>query len=506
MKTRSGFMRGVTLVCLCMLAIVCVIPLQAQFDMKSLKKKAEDVKKEIKTSGSTSGTSTGTESAPSVPSSVPSKGSDEDEERLRSLYFSFSDLQNFYGDPWGERGSAEERAKQFFDKCTVMEYPKMKQEMDAIMARNPSFMNPNSSAKDYYDKIEKEMEKFRAFVDGAHTDRINFLIEEAYKNLAAGKAKAGKANDFAQAAVLGCKGALLMLLDHGGMKKLLGDAEAAAAKMGSHLDAVYTSPFHKANAGKMVFSKHPVVITQENPSSMGTSFLASDEIYGMIYLRGNYTDVTKGNHIVNIRILIDGVERANHMWNVPADKRELTYIPMEYLPDPKTMQTQGAVKYAKAFAEASPRPHKITVRCEAEYSSNLLAEGTFDLDCSSGMEKLQERAKAMEAAKFSQVGMPKAVQSNPKLEGEMMAAMSEWKEKPIKANIIDKDWEIHRHPISGAIEYRTIRAALGMKTPQGTCRVFVLSFKQDYAGKSWGRTQHYGVGDSFDIACENINK
>lgn len=494
------------IIALCAVVLVLAVPLRAQFDLNSVKKKAEEVKKELKTgsSSSSSSTSTGSESKSLPTPTGNAQGNPDDEERMRTLYFSFMDLQNFYGDPWGERGSAEERAQQFHALCTKMEYPKMKQEMDAIMARNPAFMNPNSSAMDYYNKIEAEMKKFRTFVDGYHTQRINQLIEDAYKFFAAGKAQAGKANDFAQAAVLGCQGALLMLPDHAGMKKLLKDAETTASKMGASLDKVYTSAFHKSHAGQAVFSTRPVTIGQENPSAFSSSFKASDEIYGMIYLKGTYTDVTKGNHIVNIRILIDGVEKANHMWNVPAEKRELTYIPMEYLPDPKTMQTQGAIKYAKAFSEMSPRPHKITIKCEAEYASNLLAEGEFELDGSDGMDKLQARYTAMQSAKLGQVGMPKAVQSNPKLEAEMMAAMSEWKEKPLKANIIDKDWEIHRHPISGAIEYRTIRAALGMKTPSGTCRVFILSFKQDYSGKAWGRTQHYGVGDSFDIGCENI--
>ncbi len=96
---------------------------------------------------------------------------------------------------------------------------------------------------------------------------------------------------------------------------------------------------------------------------------------------------------------------------------------------------------------------------------------------------------------------------NAQLEKEMVAASDHDNDKPLRAVITANEWTIHRNPISGAIEYRTINAALATKrVSDGTCRIFYVSFKQMYNGGSYGKTQHHGVGDNEEIPCENVNK
>jgi hypothetical protein len=43
-----------------------------------------------------------------------------------------------------------------------------------------------------------------------------------------------------------------------------------------------------------------------------------------------------------------------------------------------------------------------------------------------------------------------------------------------------------------------------MKKPDGGCRMFVISFRQQYQGKKYGKAQQHGVGDSADIPCDNV--
>jgi hypothetical protein len=47
-------------------------------------------------------------------------------------------------------------------------------------------------------------------------------------------------------------------------------------------------------------------------------------------------------------------------------------------------------------------------------------------------------------------------------------------------------------------------AKVAVKTPEGTYKLFSLTFKQDYDGKNYGKTELYAVGDSLVILFENI--
>ena len=90
------------------------------------------------------------------------------------------------------------------------------------------------------------------------------------------------------------------------------------------------------------------------------------------------------------------------------------------------------------------------------------------------------------------------------LESSMVDACRDWPEKPVKAIITDSDWTIDRHPLSGAILSRTINATVLFRVGDGTCKAFKLSFRQPYTGGSYGKTERYGVGDSFPISCDKL--
>jgi hypothetical protein len=73
--------------------------------------------------------------------------------------------------------------------------------------------------------------------------------------------------------------------------------------------------------------------------------------------------------------------------------------------------------------------------------------------------------------------------------------------------IIDPDWTVRRHEISGVILHRYIRATIAVKNSDGTCTVWQLvTFQQDYEGNKFQKTRFDGVGDPYTIPCENVMK
>jgi hypothetical protein len=134
-----------------------------------------------------------------------------------------------------------------------------------------------------------------------------------------------------------------------------------------------------------------------------------------------------------------------------------------------------------------------------------MAEGEFELDCTQGLEKVAEIAKKLEQKGDQAVTMPAPAKSDPALEKAMMSAITSagWKETPVKAVITEQDWTINRNAL-GVILFRSIGAAVAVKTPEDTYKLFTLTFKQDYDGKNYGKTELYSVGDSKVITYENI--
>ena len=110
--------------------------------------------------------------------------------------------------------------------------------------------------------------------------------------------------------------------------------------------------------------------------------------------------------------------------------------------------------------------------------------------------------------------MPKSALSDKKLEAEMIKAFKgsqtykdRVKGKVLRLVIIDPDWMIRRNKLTGIILHRYIRAAIAVKTSDGTCTVWQnVTFQQDYVSNKFQKTKFDGIGDPLKIPCENVSK
>ena len=102
--------------------------------------------------------------------------------------------------------------------------------------------------------------------------------------------------------------------------------------------------------------------------------------------------------------------------------------------------------------------------------------------------------------------------SDKALEAEMISALKAsqtFKDRMqgtiVKFVIVDPEWYIRRHELTGAILHRYIRGAAAIKNSSGKCTVWpLITFQQDYVGNKFQKSRFDGLGDPFPIPCENI--
>jgi hypothetical protein len=175
----------------------------------------------------------------------------------------------------------------------------------------------------------------------------------------------------------------------------------------------------------------------------------------------------------------------------------------------------GPVKFAERMSQLEAGEHTIIVKLNCNYS--FVAEGQFTItgdDFSVYSQMSNDLNELASNLKTQGAMMPKAARSDKELEAEMIAAFKasqtykdRVKGEILRVVIIDPDWMIRRHELTGVILHRYIRAAIAVKNSDGTCTVWQLvTFQQDYVGDQFQPTRFDGIGDPYKIPCENVNK
>jgi len=358
--------------------------------------------------------------------------------------------------------------------------------------------------------------KYKIFYDGTLDKVINGLIESAYEY----KTKnAQEAIKYAEQAKQLSDAALLILPNDAKIKALNKDAASTYEKVaGTALAKVYTSDFHKKNAGKFVFFTKKPTIKAENSSTIKANYKAGEYIYAMAYLKGSFKELTKATNTIKVmtNIFVDGTKKTSHEFAMTwaTLKEGKTYLFMEIIPNPATNQQSGPAKFAAVLANVSPRNHTIKITLDGMQQGtsfvNHLAEGEFKLDCSTGQDKLAAYAVTYREKSLAKVYMPKAKLNNTALANSMKKALQDegWeKGKKIQRVVITgSGWKITKHQVTGKILYRSIPAAVAFKTSEGYCKYWNLTFKQHYNGSSYGKTVQGGVGSIVDLSCKNVFK
>ncbi|MDQ1267145.1 MAG: hypothetical protein QG635_2299, partial [Bacteroidota bacterium] len=393
------------------------------------------------------------------------------------------------------------KGEKFFEVVTKANWKERKVKIEEFMAKYPDMIREGYEGSSEYNHFMGFPGIMAKNFSETYKQQINFAIEQAYEEKSKGRLADAKAT--AESVQKYCEGLNVFLAGISEFDKLKKDADNTANKMGAAQGtAVFTSDYHKQNVGKILFSKSPIEIKKENPSAMTNDFKCSDNIWGIMYFKDSFKNMSFSNSFeCNQYIKVDGKEVATYAFKMKPENLEETFLTTEIIVPPDKAKTNGIKTYVKGLSTISPRTHTIEVILQIHFET--VAKGEFTLDCSDGVEPIEKINNDFANAAFKSIVMPQPAKRDAKLEAEMLKAMSDWPETPLKAVIIDEDWTINRNAF-GVIEYRSIGAAVAFKTTDGKCRLFWLTFKQMYNGSSYGKTQSHAVGDSDDMPCENV--
>jgi len=294
--------------------------------------------------------------------------------------------------------------------------------------------------------------------------------------------------------------------------------------------------------GEILFSKS--LINPSKPTALTTQFQTGDNIYAMAFLDKSILGILGSEQKkVDVEVFLYELQPPLYSYQEASESQlesntlqvlgsalQKPYLPLDIVPGTNALTAYGGqelvykkfgstyygpVAFATALSQLGPGKHTLIVKLSCNY--NFVATGKFDIkgnDYGVYKKMSKDLNDYASGAGTKSAVMPKAARSDKGLESDMISALKSsqtYKERikgeVIRVVIVDPDWMIRRNEITGVILHRYIRATIAVKNSDGTCTVWQLvTFQQDYVGNKYEKTRFDGVGDPFNIPCENVNK
>jgi len=126
----------------------------------------------------------------------------------------------------------------------------------------------------------------------------------------------------------------------------------------------YTSAFHEAHLGKILFSNQPITLGKEDPSTFKTTFSFKENIYAIAYLEAPlqqyaYSSFTEGNDNASYSIQING--RQEHIpFEISKEFKSNTYWQIEIIPNPdNALHETTAFDWYEHLRQLPPGVHEV---------------------------------------------------------------------------------------------------------------------------------------------------
>lgn len=297
------------------------------------------------------------------------------------------------------------------------------------------------------------------------------------------------------------------------------------------------------NPGDVVFSSSP--INPLNPVSLQTEFSAGDYLYAVAYLPQPVKEIYDNslpNAKLEVEVFIYEIKPPLYSYQQPMEE-QLTFASMwvtgsvldnkfliiDLIPDPARTTAYGNAEISyKEFGKKFDGPVNFTENlaklADGEHNLKVLVKCYYN-DAASGLLKIsgnefskyqhlsEELNMTAQSAGSKNTFLPIPLKSDPSLEVKMKAAIlksNDWAigrwdaAEIIQMSIIDADWYIRRHEITGAILHRYIRAAVAVKTRDSKCAYYLATFQEDYIGGTYQPLHYDGMGDKIMMDCANL--
>jgi hypothetical protein len=308
-------------------------------------------------------------------------------------------------------------------------------------------------------------------------------------------------------------------------------------------NAVTNAVGNPTEPGGIVFSSLP--INPDQPADLKTEFQAGDKIYTVAYLPKTVNELynnTLPNAKLDVEVFIYEIKPPLYSYQQPREEQltfasmkitgkalNYKYLVIDLVPDPENTTAYGTpeiiykefgkkfdgpVNFAEALGKLAAGEHKLKILVKCNYQDVATRELKINGNDFSSYNKLAEQLNsAAQSAGAKNTFLPNALMTNAATEAKMIAAFknsNDWKTgwidgtEVLKIAIVDADWYIRRHEISGAILHRYIRAAIAFKTKDNKCAYRQITFQEDYVGGKFQPLRYDGAGDKMMMDCANL--
>lgn len=368
--------------------------------------------------------------------------------------------------------------------------------------------------------------QYKSIYDSRIKVWANNSIEQAYQQR--GK-DIGKAMMAAKNAYDLTKAASLVLFDNNEVSNLLIEAKAVYEPIKEEYESVvFTSDFHRENAGKILFSNKQIKIGKEAPEQFKNVFSPNENIYAIAYLPRRIKDMTNSS-FTNCTYQITLNNTSNHKISFTHNEQDLenSYYLIEIIPAPnEAIHALDAVEFAKILAPLSPRTHNLKLEFGTSYAP-MFANGEITLN----WHDVNEDAITINAKTASEKAQENWAR-NTKLHEDFSITSENFNDQAISNSLIKKlfiqqkpDCEevlkiwVSDKKLSGAGDWYTFKNALDIPTNMVSTRYLKIIYKAtdgwcyytDYiklnkeylGGGNYGDIEMYGF-KTTKIDCKNV--
>ncbi len=338
----------------------------------------------------------------------------------------------------------------------------------------------------------------------------------------------------------------------GQMTTLENDLKATLKELGGkELANAMAGDFHKANVGKILFSKNPIDVKNAKDTDFSTDFSINDNIYGVLLLEESMElmqvvepkaqqDFYEGQRILvpaNITLQLeinDDYIKLRDFKNV-SEKANQAYLTFAIKPaELKPLESGIFREFVKMIADKSPRTHtfefKFTDPKDRSYGSPVLAQGKMSLSLS-GMDKaklqadseklLEANLASMEDALIEQRGLPEMF-NDPKLYDHNFqpVSMAQVKQLALQVaknhggvkvdGIVVQDgnynqttWEVKVNALGTPVSRSGPVYFFAFTDQEGKCFHYIFSIYQKYLGN--GKYSDTRFGNSYSANPTQYN-
>lgn len=301
-----------------------------------------------------------------------------------------------------------------------------------------------------------------------------------------------------------------------------------------------TSSFHRQNAGKILFSKTPIVVGKENPSQFTTQFTAQDKIYAVAYLRSTMKNlIGKATEASGVYMyVVDNEPNSNESGIITFTHNDSdlnqSWYSIEIIPDPdKALHGIDALEWYNAFARISPAKHSLKIVFTTEVGSGEYDEGFAAGEIQIDLSGMNMQAMRKNAESASDKARDNWARNNTSLPDWFGKASYKFKDSELSAanmqTLFQKRWAAEGRQVLKLVafadpysneEWTLNKNGLGIPTEKITgSKIGVLykakdgwcyfvenvHFRREYAGGGqFGSVQYYTEGAATKIDCAKV--